>query len=149
MCLECFLNKLSFALDESNSPLLSVRLLNTTLLAHKRRRLATVTTYLDFFPRIVMSRWIDGWFIVFNATFNKFQLYRGDQFYLWWKPEYPEKTTYLRQVTHKLYHIILYRVHLVMNGVRTHKFSCYMHQLHRYLKIKLPYNHDHEEYIYV
>jgi hypothetical protein len=31
-----------------------------------------------------------------------FQLYRGDQFYWWRKPEYTEKTTELLQVTDKL-----------------------------------------------
>ena len=28
-----------------------------------------------------------------------FQLYRGDQFYWWRKPEYPEKTNGLLQIT--------------------------------------------------
>ena len=37
-----------------------------------------------------------------------FQLYRGCQFHCWGKPEDPEKTTDLSQVTDKLYHMMLY-----------------------------------------
>jgi len=44
-----------------------------------------------------------------------FQQCRGGQFYWWWKPEYPEKTTDMPQVVDKLIHITLYQVHIAMH----------------------------------
>ena len=60
------------------------------------------------------------WYLTPLSTI--FQLYRGGEPNLYGKVEYLEKINELAQVTDKLYHIQLYRVHLSMSGIPAHNF---------------------------
>ena len=50
--------------------------------------------------------------MVFNATFSNISVISWRSVYMWWKPEYQEKAAGLYQVTDKLFHIMLYGLHL-------------------------------------
>jgi len=61
-----------------------------------------------------------GPFMVFNATFNNISVISCQSVLL---VKETRNITDLPQNTDKLYHIMLYRVHLAMSEVLTHNFS--------------------------
>jgi hypothetical protein len=63
---------------------------------------------LDMFTRLLaLGKWVLGCLTPLSTIF---QSYCGGELYWWKKPEYPEKTTDLPQITDKLYHNVASRI---------------------------------------
>ena len=67
------------------------------------------------------------WFGLECLISTIFQLYHSGQCYWWRKPEYPEKTTDLPQVTAKLLSYNVVSIKPRLSGIRIHSVSGDMH----------------------
>ena len=93
-----------------------------TLMREDRALAKNGPYYCLYLKMIVLGLWC-----LTPLSTTIFQLYRGGYFY-WWRKL--DKTTDLPQVADNLYHIMLYRLNIAMNGIRSHNSCGGRHWLH-------------------
>jgi len=79
-------------------------------------------TFCIVYPALIYNFWWPHWYLQHFLSIV-FLLYLVGQFYCLEKPEYSEKNIFRSQITEKMYHIKLYRVHLAMRGIQAHSAS--------------------------